>query len=134
MIYIIFSIWCLYSITEGIRDGLFYHHYNLRSKRLFNEHIIFTIQRTIMCFILSYLSDFNILLFLSLLLNFSFFHNGSYYTMRNILNKKTYNYDNLYKKKWFAQSTTSSSFWTKYMTPINRTILFIISIGLLFFI
>jgi len=134
MIYICFLIWALYCIIDGVRDAIFYHHYNLHSKRLFNEHIIFVIQRSMVCFMLFYLSDFNFLLLLSLTLNFSFFHNGSYYTTRHILKKKIYNYDNLYSKKWFAQSTTSTSFWTRYMTPLNRTILFLISVGLLFVI
>ena len=37
MIYICFIIWVLYSIVEGIRDAIFYHHYNLYSEKLFNE-------------------------------------------------------------------------------------------------
>ncbi len=131
MIYICFLIWILYSVIEGIRDAIFYHHYNLKSERLFNEHIVFVIQRLIVSVILCLLSN-NWLLMISLILSFSFFHNGSYYTMRNYLNKKIYYYDNLYDKKWFAQSTTSISFWTKYMTPLNRTILFLMSIGILF--
>ena len=121
-----FIIWGLYSIFEGIREAIFYHYKNHNIKRLFNEHIIFTIQRGIVFIILILLSK-NILLLISFILCFSFIHNGSYYTMRNILNKE------IYKRKWFDQSTTSTSFWTKYMTPLNRTILFIVSLGVLFF-
>lgn len=131
MIIISFLIWCFYSIIDGIRDGIFYHSYNYSIKRLFNEHIIFVIQRLIVSIILILYSQ-NILLIMPLILSFSFFHNGAYYTTRHILNKKTYNYDNLYKKKWFAQSTTSTSVFTKYMTPLVRTILFLLSIGVLF--
>ena len=127
MIYIIFLVWVLYSIMEGIRDGLFYHYKNHNIKRLFNEHIIFTIQRGIVSIFLILLSK-NLLLIIPFILGFSFIHNGSYYTMRNILNKE------IYKRKWFDQSTTSTSFWTKYMNPYVRIILFIISVGLLFII
>ncbi|MEK6880325.1 MAG: hypothetical protein AABY22_11985 [Nanoarchaeota archaeon] len=132
-IWLIFLIWILYCIIDGIRDSLFYHHYNLKTERLFNEHIVFVIQRGIVALILLLLS-LNIWLIIPFILSFSFFHNGSYYTTRYYLWKRTYYNGGEYNKKWFAQSITSTSFWTKYMTPVNRTILFILSIGILFFI
>ena len=133
MIWIVFLIWCLYSIVEGIRDSLFYHFYNHNIKRLFNEHIVFVIQRSIVSLILCLLSQ-NIWILIPFILSFSFFHNGSYYTSRYYLNKKTYGYDYLYTKKWFSQSTTSTSKFTKYMTPVVRAMLFLLSIGVIFFI
>ena len=133
IIIVSFLIWCIYSVIDGIRDGIFYFSYNHNIKRLFNEHIVFVIQRLIVSLTLCLLSQ-NMWLLISFILSFSFIHNGSYYTIRHILNKKIYYYDNTYKKGWFDQSTTSTSFWTKYMTPLNRTILFLLSIGILFFI
>lgn len=133
MIYISFLIWCLYSIIEGIRDSIFYHQYNHTFERVLNEHIVFVVQRLIVSLILCLMSQ-NIWLLIPFILSFSFIHNGSYYTSRHYLNKKSYNYDNLYKKKWFSQSTTSTAVFTKYMTPLVRTILFLISITLLIMI
>ena len=133
MIWMSFLIWCLYSFIDGIRDSIFYHHYDHNIKKLFNEHIVFVIQRLIVSLTLCLISQ-NIWLLIPFVLSFSFIHNGSYYTSRHYLNKKTYNYDYLYKRKWFDQSTTSTSVFNKYMTPLVRIILFLLSIGLLIII
>lgn len=82
-------------------------------------------------------------------LMFSFLHNGAYYTTRNrlseffvresigdmdiLLRKISPYYENMlnmivYPKKWWDQSTTSTAWWTKHMTPRNRTTLFIIGL------
>jgi hypothetical protein len=65
----------------------------------------------------------NISLTIALLLSFSYFHNGAYYCVRNILNPE------LYKEKYKAESTTSSA--TIELSYKQRFTLFIVGISIL---
>lgn len=135
MIYTVLAIWIIYSILEGWREAPFWHH---RIKSLdyiyfkdVDRHPLFSAQRGIVLitlFLLTYYIDgVWVALFLSVMnmLIFSFFHNGMMYTIRHQMSKIVSPEDEtkwIYNKKWFAQSTTSTSWMTKLMGPISRTI------------
>lgn len=136
MIYICLVLWIMYSIIEGKREAIFWHH-RIKSSdytlfKNIDRHPLFTIQRGLMLMSLALASYYildNILLvgylFIMNLLIFSFFHNGSMYSERykmsviaNIDEPNTW----IYEKRWWAQSTTSTAWLTKFMTPTSRTI------------
>ncbi|PCI28126.1 hypothetical protein COB55_04420 [Candidatus Wolfebacteria bacterium] len=120
IIWVSFLVWCVFSIVEGIRDGIFYFHYNHKFPRTFNEHIIFIIERSLMAGVLIYVTNWWFII--PMVLSFSFIHNGVYYTTRNHLD------NNLYEKKFWDQSETSTSIFTDIMTPLVRTVLFLLSL------
>jgi len=140
MLLITLVIWIAYSIIEGLREG-YYWYYKNRGEDGNNGdiHPIFSLQRGLVLAIIWLLAfvSFSALtglliaisalkstaFILSLMLIFSFIHNGVYYTTRNILNK------NIYNLKWKDHSTTSTAKWTKFLTFRNRTIMF--AIGML---
>lgn len=128
----IFLIWICYVLCEAYREGYYWHYKSfVVDDRKFNIHIIFTIQRFLMLASLTFVkfeyfsvNNFDLLLFfVSCCLTFSFIHNGMYYTIRNMLN------NNIYKKKWFDQSSTSTALTTKFFTPVSRTIMFVIGLS-----
>ena len=110
MIYSTLLLWIAYSCLEGVREG---YYWNLYPSYKINIHTIFFIQRSFVLLIISLLNPVSII---ALSLIFSFFHNGSYYLTRNKLNSK------VYPKKWFDQSKNSTSWMTKFNTPISRSI------------
>lgn len=121
-------LWITYSLTEGVREG-FYWHYENRSKRVceFNVNRIFNLQRLSVLIIsigfLAYaLGSHSLLCILGMVLMFPFFHNGTYYYTRNKLDS------NFYPKRWTDESKTFPTFsvLTSYK---NRTIA--MSIGIL---
>jgi len=103
-------LWITYSLTEGVREG-FYWHYENKSKRVceFNVNRIFNLQRLLVLLLsggfLTYtLGTHSLLCILGMILMFSFFHNGTYYYTRNKLNSS------LYPKKWTDESDTFPTF------------------------
>lgn len=120
--------WILCSLLEGCRDSFFYH-YRMNSTKpdKYNIHWLFTLERGILlsaiCFINSiYFSTVNTIIFTSsLILIFSFFHNGMYFTVRHLLDKT------LYPKKWFDNSTSSTA--TIELSAVARAIM--MAIGLI---
>lgn len=129
-----YLLWLIYSLVEGIREG-YYWHYTLKMKQV-GIHTWFTIQRGVMLGTLALGFWFfqssipaTIILVASCILAFSFIHNGAMYTTRNYLDRKSK--FPVYPAMWFAQSTTSTAFWTKHQTPLIRTIQFIFSIILI---
>lgn len=133
-----FSVWVLYALIEGGREGFYWHYKAIASDSYdFDLHPFFAVQRGIVLMIMylgvaiqGYLLDDPyyviaacVLLVANTLL-FSFFHNGAMYTMRNKLDKK------IYPKKWFSQSTTSQAKLTFLMTPISRTIQMVLGVTL----
>lgn len=112
--WLILFLWIVYCIFEGAREALYWNTYPTYD---FNVHWMFMVTRAIFLFVASGLV-WQVLV--SFILMFSFIHNGAYYTTRNILNK------DLYKKKWFDQSTTSTAFLTKFNGPISRSIQFVL--------
>lgn len=115
---IFFGIYILhfvYAIYEGRREALYYHIKSisglLKDK---NEHPLFVGQR-IVYYGINYLllltnSNFNYLkpLFLvfMLMLTFPFFHDGSYYSNRNNLDKF------VYRKRFLDESDSSTAFFS----------------------
>jgi hypothetical protein len=158
MIYILMIIWIAYAIIEGKREAIFWHiltntlDYNvpkmnydpLDGKDL---HPLFALQRGAVLLILAiatyYIWDSFWLSGYTFIMNcliFSFFHNGMMYHQRYKMSIKMAPSDPswwVYKKGWWDQSTTSTAWSTKFMTPISRTIqavLGIIGYILIFFV
>jgi hypothetical protein len=131
----------LFSFLEGYRESFLWFYkanYNKKDKLSSIElHPLFSVQRMIFIVSLTLLNFYyyyeGIMLFIipvSYMLMFSFIHNGIIYYYRNLIDKKLGKKKPIYDKKWFDQSTTSTAILTKYMTPVNRTIFFLI--GLIF--
>ena len=118
MTIIAYLIWVLYAVLEGAKEATLYNIRDYNKKNPFNEHIVFTIQRAVVLLLVCYI-DWRMLFIAPFA--FPFFHDGAYYTTRNLLNNK------IYPKRWFAQSTTSSARSTDFFTPEIRTIFAIVS-------
>jgi hypothetical protein len=142
MIYISLLLWIAYSIIEGKREAFFWHH-KIKSSdyRFFKDidrHPIFSIQRGLMLLSLSittyYMLDsilWSSYLFIMNCLIFSFFHNGAMYLERfkmSVFVNPTDSTKWIYKKGWWDQSTTSTARLTRLMSPISRTIQFILGV------
>lgn len=103
-------LWIIVALLEGTRDGFFYaYRMNSAKQDKYNMHWLFTFQRLVIMILIAWiysrsfsLLDTGVFVF-SLILLFSFFHNGQYYWTRNFLDKS------IYPKKWFSNSTTSES-------------------------
>ena len=123
--------WILSAWAEGWRDGFFYdHRMNSTKPDKHNIHWLFTLERAIIlstiCYVHSlHFSTLNTIVFTTgLIFLFSFFHNGTYYSVRNWLDKK------IYPKKWFDSSTTSTS--RIELGAIPRTVMMIVgAIGIM---
>lgn len=126
-------VWVAYSILEGLREGFYWHFKggsrpSLSSKDCkFEIHPVFALQRGIVLLIIGGLLYYTIGLYsivsvLSMMLIFSFFHNGTYYSTRNKLDSM------IYPLKWKDQSTTSTAKMTKIMTYKNRTLFMILGV------
>lgn len=122
-IFLSLILWIVFCVFEGIREGNYWHHVNITSiYPKYNIHALFLSQRLLVAYSLSFNS--NVLLSLLIMaLIFSFIHNGVYYTTRYFLSNKT-----IYKKTWFDQSKSSTSVLTDVMTPIGRSIFFLIGV------
>lgn len=107
-LFLIYIINVLYSCLEGIREAYYYHSASKTGDSSeFNIHWVYFIQRAIFVFCSVYFVDFNILfklcLFASIAISFPFFHDGSYYTVRNYLDSNTY------PSRWEDSSVTSTA-------------------------
>lgn len=122
----IIIIWIVYACLEGIREAYYYHLNCISDKPIEkNLHPLFTVQRAVVLLIL--LFPFHIDKHFFVLISacacvFPCAHNSTYYYMRNKLNPL------IYPKKWFAQSTTSTAFSTKFFTPVVRTMLAVVGV------
>ena len=103
--------WIFYSLLNGMRDGYFYHYRNTSIKmKGENIHWLYSCERVIVGALIVwlhslYFSSLNTSIFgLSLVLVFSFFHNGIYYELRKKLSDK-----NLYPKGFWSSSTSSEA-------------------------
>lgn len=108
--FILLFCWIIYCLTQATRDANFYHYKNLSpNPDKSNLHWLFSVERFIilsLIFIIYYHvhSVINTTLFISgLVLIFSFFHNGKYYTERNRLDSS------IYKERFWADSLTSTA-------------------------
>lgn len=117
--------WVIIGFLEGARDGFFYHNrMNSTKPDNHNIHWLFSFERGIVLGLLCWLhalsySMINTGVFaFSLILMFSFFHNGQYYMVRNFLDNK------VYPKGWWDSSTTSESFLE--FSAVSRTFMAIV--------
>ena len=123
--------WQTCSILFGIHDGFFWHGKNPNTKYLTNPHNILMALRIVVfvgvCVVFPAANPY--LLLLVSMLQFSALHNGWYYMTRNWLD------EDLYQRGFFAQAIrkTSTSKWTDFMTPLNRTILYALSYLIIIF-
>ena len=133
-----------YVLLEGYREG-YYWHYKTKFNNVKGEvdiHDYFTLQRGLFMILIAFIDGYYniindypnlyvkdiVLTLLATMLMFPFLHNGMYYTTRNSLKK------DIYTKRFFDQSTTTTTtkFWTGLMTPISRTIFFVIGLIVFF--
>lgn len=122
------ALWIGYALTEGMREG-FYWHYENKSKKVcdFNVNPIFNLQRALVLiltggYLLHTMDMYSILNLICMVLMFPFFHNGTYYYTR-------YKLDNsMYQKKWTDESKTLPAL-SALTTYNKRTIL--MSVGIL---
>jgi len=140
MIILISVLWVLYSVFAGTNEGFFFHHKDKATDNLLFDldgdgdrdveiHQIFSLMRLIVLIVMGVALYgitqslfFTAVLIFSYAMMFPFFHDGSYYVTRNNLNH------NIYKKKWFAQSNTSTAKSTRFLTPTVRTTAFILGL------
>lgn len=117
--FILFLIFCGYSVLEGWKEGDFFDKWQPKDKsEEGGRHKMWTIQRSLV-FISMLLASPGWWI-VSLPFVFIFLHDGMYYHTRNKLNSKNY------PKGWFDSSTTSTALSSKFETPIVRTISFVI--------
>jgi hypothetical protein len=96
----------LYACVSGTKDAILYCKKATESFK-WNEHIVFFIERSIVCSIPIITLYFNISLanitwcLLAFVLSFSFFHNGFYYETRRKIDVPTY--------RWNSNSKESSA-------------------------
>jgi len=121
-------IWVGYALTEGVREG-FYWHYENNSRRVcdFDINPIFNLQRALVLltmggFLFLSLGILSILSVASMVFMFSFFHNGTYYYTRNKLDGRSY------PKRWTDESKTFPPF-TPLTSYKKRTLA--MSVGIL---
>lgn len=121
-------IWILYSVFEGVREGFYWKYKSTNNKESqFEVYPIFSMQRSLVLLLIGVLlfpsiGWFSVISVLSMLLMFSFFHNGTYYKTKNKLD------NGLYELGWMDHSPTTKTKITKLMTYRNRTILMIIGV------
>lgn len=129
-------LWWLWSVKEGHREGFYWHFkstYGVKTK--IREHFTWTVQRAV---VLLFCSAFIIILtginakastvvMVALACQFSFFHNGKMYVVRNILNYR------IYQKRFFAEpilDDNENATWE--FSTMTRSVLF--AIGVIMFI
>ena len=127
MISISIILFIIYSYFEGVREADYFHfRWKHENEIVKDEHLKFTIQRSVVA-ILGTISSTILLGWFGLLfipcaaLVFTFLHDGAYYKRRNMLDST------VYKNKWFDQTSSSSAKIS--LTPVVRTILFILGIS-----
>lgn len=120
MIIILTLLWILFATIVGISEGYFFNSTIVDKKVGLMLHSLWTVERTIVLVNIALLNFDWWLIGLPLL--FSFFHDGTYYLTRNLLDNR------VYRDRWFAQSTTSTAITTKFFIPIVRTTLAIIGL------
>ncbi len=128
-------LWLCLADLFGTCEGWFEHLLRNQDKVTLpiNEHVPFTLIRVIIWFfIYKYVGD--LWSCLTLIAIFPFVHDGQYYTTRNLLQPE------LYPKKWFDNSDTSTSWFDKVMNGFGktfsawfRTILFVVGMCFLFY-
>lgn len=108
--YIIILIWISFSLMCGIGEAFYFNRKRIKIiVHSLDIHFWFTLFRSIIAISLGIVIIKEVGLLESLLMGaifiitFPFFHDGAYYTIRELLRKGTY------PKYWFDQSTTTSA-------------------------
>lgn len=127
MITLIIAIFIIYSWIEGRREGMYYHYkWRILTENKHDEHLMFSIQRALVILMFSVVGYpvyeyWTFLSIPSMILCFSFMHNGAYYEMRNKLDSS------VYREGW---SSTSNSTTAKLSLNYSwRQALYIIGVG-----
>ena len=115
-------VWQSFSILFGVHDGFFWHGKNPNTKYLTNPHnVLMALRIMVFVMIVGIFSSIHPWSFLIVsMLQFSFLHNGWYYMTRHSLD------EDVYQRGFFDQAIrkTSTSKFTDFMTPLNRTLLY----------
>ena len=127
-------IWIAYSMIDGFREG-FYWHYRNNSRRTceFEINRIFSLQRSLVILLISgflvhILGWFSLISTISMIMLFSYFHNGTYYLTRNKLD------DKMYPMRWKDESRTLPVFYSGLMKYNKRTVLMILGLVIQIFV
>jgi hypothetical protein len=127
-------IWISYSLMEGVREGFYWNYENI-SKRVceFDINRIYTLQRSLVLtliggFLVYTLGWYSLISLVSMIVMFSFFHNGTYYYTRNKLQP------GIYSKGWSDESRTFPPFWTGLCKYNRRTTAMIIGLAVQVFV
>lgn len=123
-----FVIWIILALLNGCRDS-FYYHYRMTSIQQKNENIhwIYFCNRFVTWSLIlivhsMYFQTLSTGIYgASLILVFSFFHNGMYYLVRKKLSKA-----DIYPKGWWSSSTSSQA--TIELNNVSRIFLLITGI------
>lgn len=114
--------WIISALVEGARDSHFFHNRNTSTNPdKQNIHWLFTVERFIVWLLIIKIYSFHSSILntgifgFSLILIFSFFHNGVYYKIRHQLD------NNVYPKGWWDSSVTSES--ALELNAVSRTFL-----------
>ena len=114
------GIWVLFVYFLAKFEAL-YFYYKLKSgKDKGNEHALLNTIRLFAWLPIAFKLGWVAFLYGSM---HPFIHDGFYYTFRHKI-------DRVYPKKFFAQSKTSTAILTRFMTPVVRTLLFVVSLTL----
>lgn len=112
--------WLVFILISSIVEAILFHNNKFKTKY---NHVVLTLIRGVICLPLAYFNYEPIIFILFCLFTFPFLHDGTYYTIRHLLNSK------MYPKMWIDKSYTTTAvislsfFW--------RLILFIFGLGLL---
>lgn len=121
-------IWIVYAMSDGFIEG-FYFHFKNNSRRTceFEINQMFSLQRILVLVLISgllvhVLGLHSLTVVISLMLTFSFFHNGTYYLTRNKLD------DRMYPLKWKDESRTFPVFYSGLTTYKRRAFCMVLGI------
>lgn len=127
-------IWIAYSMIDGFREG-FYWHYRNNSRRTceFEINRIFSLQRSLVILLISgflvhILGWYSLISTISMIMLFSYFHNGTYYLTRNKLD------DKMYPMRWKDESKTLPVFYSGLMKYNKRTGLMVLGLLIQIFV
>lgn len=113
----------IFPLLQAWREALYFSLKSVNKSKLddINEHPYFACERLLVYILMISLIKSPTVIYLMLL--FPFLHDGYYFYKR-------WELDGIYKKTWFAKSTTTTAILDKIFTPAIRTIVFIISLVL----
>ena len=114
-------IWLMFTFLSSKFEALFWHQ--CKEYPPYNPHTLFMWVRASV--LIPIFFHVGLLPVLCYIMAFPCLHDGIYYWQRNKLNPS------IYPKKFLDQSTTSTARWTKYFTPVVRTLLAISGVACL---